>query len=81
MGRGDAAHQAPGVTPEQVQIAWVKLANKGPRGELKQHGKQLEADTQAVLQNAKKRFPNLRIAYLGSRIYGGYASGGLNPEP
>ena len=70
-----------GVTPEQVQIAWVKLANKGPRGELKQHGKQLEADTQAVLQNAKKRFPNLRIAYLGSRIYGGYATGGLNPEP
>jgi hypothetical protein len=34
-----------------------------------------------VLQNAKKRFPNLRVAYLGSRIYGGYASGGLNPEP
>ena len=25
--------------------------------------------------------PNLRIAYLGSRIYGGYASTVLNPEP
>ena len=29
----------------------------------------------------RSRFPNLRIAYLGSRIYGGYSSGALNPEP
>lgn len=26
-------------------------------------------------------FPNLRIAYLGSRIYAGYASSPRNPEP
>ena len=26
-------------------------------------------------------FPNLRIAYLGSRTYGGYAMSALNPEP
>jgi hypothetical protein len=41
----------------------------------------LQRDTQALLQNARVRFPNLRIAYLGSRIYGGYAGGPLNPEP
>jgi hypothetical protein len=70
-----------GVTAAQVQVAWVKLANKGPRGDLRQHGKKLEQDTLAVLQNAKARFPNLRIAYLGSRIYGGYAASALNPEP
>lgn len=69
------------VTPEQVQVAWIKLANKGPRGELEQHGRRLEADTRAVIQNAKARFPNLRIAYLGSRIYAGYAGSPLNPEP
>lgn len=72
---------AAGVSPAQVQVAWVKLANKGPRGSLAEHGKKLQADTLAVLQNAKRRFPNLRIAYLSSRIYGGYASGPLNPEP
>ncbi len=70
-----------GVTPKQVQVAWIKLANKGPRGPLEQHGKKLEADTRAVAQNAKARFPNLRIAYLGSRIYAGYANTALNPEP
>jgi hypothetical protein len=33
------------------------------------------------LHNARQRFPNLRIAYLGSRIYAGYADTPLNPEP
>jgi hypothetical protein len=70
-----------GVSPQQVQVAWVKLANKGPGGTLQEHGKKLEADTLKVLQNAKALFPNLRIAYLGSRTYGGYANGNLNPEP
>jgi hypothetical protein len=73
--------QAAGVTPQQVQVAWVKLANKGPRGDLAEHGKKLEKDTLAVVQNARTTFPNLRIAYLGSRIYGGYAGSALNPEP
>lgn len=70
-----------GVSPKQVQVAWIKLANGGPRGELEDHGKKLQRDTTAVLQHAKTRFPNLRIAYLSSRIYGGYATTPLNPEP
>jgi hypothetical protein len=80
---GEAARrlESAGVSPQQVQVAWVKLANKGPRGDLEDHGKQLQKDTLAVLQNAKAKFPNLRIVYLGSRIYGGYAASGLNPEP
>jgi hypothetical protein len=72
-----AAH----VSQAQVQVAWIKLANKGPQGDLMEHGKKLENDTMAVIQNAKKKFPNLRIVYLSSRIYGGYAMGPLNPEP
>lgn len=34
-----------------------------------------------TLHNAKDRFPNLKIAYLSSRIYAGYALNPLNPEP
>ena len=70
-----------GVTPAQVQVAWIKLANKSPGGSMKDHLTKLEADTAKVLQNAKSKFPNLRIAYLGSRIWAGNAKGGLNPEP
>src|SRR5262249_9493745 len=75
----DRRLQAARVSPKQVQVAWVKLANKGPTGELDEHGKKLQKDTLAVLQNAREQFPNLRVAYLGSRIYGG---GGRDPpEP
>ena len=77
MGRLERA----GVDPHQVQVAWVKLANKNPQGTMAEHLAKLEADTTKVLQNAKTRFPNLRIAYLGSRIWAGNAKGGLNPEP
>ncbi len=72
---------ASGVTAQQVQVAWIKLANKGPSGTLAEHGRKLQRDTEAVVRNAKARFPNLRIAYLSSRIYGGYTTGSLNPEP
>src|SRR5207248_79609 len=73
--------EAAKVTPQQVQIAWIKLANAMPTGDLQEHGKRLQKDTVAVLHNAKARFPNLRVAYLGSRIYAGYATTKLNPEP
>ncbi len=69
------------ISPAQVQVAWIKIANAGPQGELERHGKQLQRDTVAVLQNARARFPNLRVVYLESRIFAGYGQGGLNPEP
>lgn len=69
------------VTPEQVQVAWVKQANMGPRGELKEHGKQLQVDMIVLLKLLKKHYPNLQVAYLSSRTYGGYAKTPLNPEP
>ena len=81
----DRRLEAAGVSPMQVQVVWVKLANMGPTGDLDHHGRKLYDDTLAVLQNAKKRFANLRVAYLGSRIFAGFApegeGGTLNPEP
>jgi len=69
------------ISARQVQAAWVKLANKMPSGSFQDHTRQLERDTLAVLHNAKRQFPNLRVVYLGSRIYAGYARTPLNPEP
>lgn len=69
------------VAARQVQVAWIKLANVRPTGGLMDHGRRLYDDTAAVLRNAKKRFPRLAVAYLGSRIYGGYSDRPLNPEP
>jgi hypothetical protein len=77
----DRRLQAAQVGAGQVQIAWIKLANGRPAGDLGEHGRKLYTDTLTVLHNAKQRFPNLRIAYLASRIYGGYSVTPLNPEP
>ncbi len=79
-----------GVTPRQVQVAWIKIpielvqgrpvGSKDPQ-DLRENMKKVRADTKSVLNEAKSRYPNLRIAFLGSRTYGGYCSTDLNPEP
>jgi hypothetical protein len=33
------------------------------------------------VQTLQQRYPNIKIVYLSSRTYGGYASTDLNPEP
>lgn len=73
-----------GVTEAQVQVAWVKLAN--PRPEVSLPSPQAEAyrllnQLPSVLRAMKTRYPNLRIVYLSSRSYAGYATTSLNPEP
>ena len=69
------------VSAPQVVAAWVKLANRQPSEGWPTHARRLKDDTVVVLQRLKTRFPNLRLAYLSSRIYAGYATTTLNPEP
>ncbi len=75
--------QRAGLSPQQVQVAWMKQAEAGPAqyGDFPKHAKQLQENLVKSLANLKAKFPNLRIAYLSSRIYAGYATTGLNPEP
>lgn len=72
-----------GVSPKQVQVAWVKQARQVPRrnGEFPGHARELQGHLLAILQTLKQRYPNIQIVYLSSRIYAGYASVELNPEP
>ena len=70
-----------GVSPAQIQVLWIKQANAGPKAGREAELKRLQDDMEKVVQNAKQKYPNLRIAFLSSRIYGGYAQTSLNPEP
>jgi len=72
-----------GVTDNQVQVAWVKQARitPGTLGEFPRHAEEMKGHVVTIVNKLKHRFPNLRIAYLSSRIYGGYAKTPLNPEP
>lgn len=69
------------VTPQQVQVVWVKEADPSPTAPFLEHAGQLQTEMVDVLHNLHDKFPNLKISYLSSRIYGGYAGSPLNPEP
>ena len=75
--------KAEGVTPQQVQAVWLKAVNGRPAviGEYPVHTRKLQENLQRIVQIAREQFPNLRIVYLSSRIYAGYANTPLNPEP
>lgn len=75
--------KAAGVTPNQVQIVLIKqaLIGQGRYGEFPAHAKEFKTQLVGNIQGAIKHFPNLKVAFLSSRIYGGYTRGQLNPEP
>ena len=72
-----------GVTPEQVQVVWIKqaLIQQGQYGEYPKHTDRFAEELVKIISVAKDKYPNLRVAYLSSRIYAGYAKTQLNPEP
>ncbi len=73
--------RAAGVTAAQVQVAWMKQADASPRLPFPEDARRLQGELQTLAQTLRTRFPNLRLLYLSSRIYAGYASTQLNPEP
>jgi hypothetical protein len=79
----DRRIKSAGASPRQVQIIWIKQALAGPArlGDFPSHAQALQKDVETILTVAKVRYPNLRLAYLSSRIYAGYAVTMLNPEP
>jgi Cu/Ag efflux protein CusF len=70
-----------GVTREQVQVAWIKQANAGPSEGFPDYAKKLQEQLGDIVRLMQTRFPNLKIVYLSSRTFAGYATTRLNPEP
>ena len=76
---------------KQVQAVWLKLANKEPSIPLSTPGADGaagEADAIALqrslgntIRKLKIEYPNLKTVFLSSRIYAGYSTSTLNPEP
>ncbi|TWT45185.1 hypothetical protein RAS1_16070 [Phycisphaerae bacterium RAS1] len=70
-----------GVTREQVQAIWYKEANAGPNNGFPGQADLYRDQSKLILNIIKTRYPNARIVYASSRIYAGYATTMLNPEP
>ncbi len=72
------------LSESQVQIAWVKEADAMPRESLPAADADayaLEAGLGRMVRAMKARWPNLRLVFFSSRVYAGYATTDLNPEP
>ncbi|MDZ4831855.1 MAG: hypothetical protein SGJ09_16890 [Phycisphaerae bacterium] len=73
-----------GVSEAQVAAVWIKVADAGPSIPLPAPNADavvLSKSIAAIARAVRVRYPNCRLAFLSSRIYAGYASTLLNPEP
>lgn len=70
-----------GSSPAQAQVAWIKEANIRPSGTFAASNDTLVWNLGSVVRNVHSKLPNVRQAFLTSRIYAGYATTALNPEP
>jgi len=69
------------VTRAQVQAVWIKQADAGPSQGFPRYAQTLQAELANIVRLLHERFPNLKLVYLSSRTYGGWARTRLNPEP
>jgi hypothetical protein len=70
-----------GAFPEQVQVIWLKQVISGDRRMFPQDARALHANLRAIVRILRARFVNLRLIFLSSRTYGGYAITARSPEP
>ncbi|MFN0207165.1 MAG: hypothetical protein ACKVS6_12750 [Planctomycetota bacterium] len=77
----DTRVTAANLTNQQVQAVWIKQAVAGVNLPFPQDANQFKGYLTSIVQILKSKFPNLRACYISSRIYAGYATTTLNPEP
>lgn len=73
-----------GVSEKQVEIVWVKVANPGPTISLPSANADaftLVRQMGGIARALRTRYPNIRQIFFSNRIYAGFASTTLNPEP
>jgi hypothetical protein len=73
-----------GLSELQVQVVWVKVANAQPSRSLPDASSDaftLVGQMADIARALGTRYPNIRQIFFSSRIYAGYATTTLNPEP
>ena len=77
----DQRLDAAGAFPEQVQVVWLKQVISGDRRMFPHDARALHANLRTIVRILRARFVNLRLIFLSSRTYAGYAITARSPEP
>jgi hypothetical protein len=72
---------AAGASPREVQAVWLKTAISGEDRPFPEDARALQEQLRTIVSILPRRFPNLRLIYVSSRTYAGYAITPVNPEP
>lgn len=72
---------AEGASPREVQAVWLKTAIAGEDRQFPADARALHAHLRTIVSILGRRYPNLRLIYVSSRTYAGYAITSVNPEP
>lgn len=73
-----------GLAEDQVEVIWLKNADPRPTVALPASDADAyiyERELGETARAARARYPNLRLMFISSRVYAGYAALPLNPEP
>jgi len=69
-----------GVTPQQVQVVWVKQVRTGS-GDFPEKAQVVQEDLATIARNLLIHYPNVKLAYYSSRTRSYTYWQGLSPEP
>jgi hypothetical protein len=72
---------AAGTSAREVQAVWLKTAIAGEDRTFPPDARALQNQLRAIVRIMIGRYPKLRLVYVSSRTYAGYAITPLNPEP
>lgn len=71
-----------GVTANQVVAVWFQNVDGQVSGTFPKDMLPMQSEYESIARNLHTKFPNLKLMYMGSKIYGGYSNGFKNcPEP
>ncbi len=70
-----------GLRNDQILVAWLKEARARPTETFPTNAEIFSGQLAAIARNIRDNFPSIKRVYLSSRIYAGYATNNLSPEP
>jgi len=69
------------VSTAQVQVVWLKtVLAHDPRG-FPENARFLQRALRSTVEILRTRFPQLKLIFVSSRVFGGYSQSDLSPEP